>query len=129
MKMNRKTFIRKTAGAVLIAVPALALAGCSSSDPVEETPSPNPNTGTQGNCLDNGTSISIGGNHGHTLLVSKADVEAAVEKSYSIQGSSGHDHTVLISATAFASLKINRSISITSSSDDNHTHSVTVSCA
>lgn len=123
--MDRKTFLKKSAGAMLIAIPAYSFIGCSSSDDSDD------GGGGQGggdkNCLDNGTSSSIGSNHGHSLTVSKADVTAGTEKTYNIQGSSGHPHTV--TAVNFTALKGNNSISVTSSADAGHTHSVTVSCA
>jgi hypothetical protein len=126
--MDRKTFIEKTAGAMLVAIPAYSLLGCSSSDDGGgETPTPNPNG--DANCTANGTSIAIGGNHGHTLEVSKADVTAGNEKTYSIQGSSLHNHSVTLTSANFTSLQSNSSISVTSSSDASHTHSVQVSCA
>ncbi len=128
MNMDRKTFIRKTAGAVLIAIPAYSLIGCSSSDD-GTNPDPNPNPNPSGNCVENGTRTSIGTNHGHSLTVSKEDVNAGSQKVYSIQGSSGHDHAVTLTAANFAALKNNNAISVTSTAGDGHTHSVTVSCA
>jgi len=126
--MDRKTFIQKTAGAVLVSIPAYSLLGCSSSDDGGgETPTPDPNGNAD--CTANGTAVSIGGNHGHTLEVSKADVTAGTEKSYSIQGSSPHDHNVTLTSANFTSLQSNSSISVTSSSDASHTHSVQVTCA
>lgn len=125
--MNRKTFLKKTAGVMLVAIPTYSIVACSSSDDSDK------GGGDQGgggkNCLDNGTQSSIGSNHGHSLTVSKADVTAGTEKTYNIQGSSPHPHTVTITATNFTTLKGNNSISVTSSADDGHTHSVTVSCA
>ncbi len=124
--MDRKTFIQKTAGAMLVAIPAYSLLGCSSSDDGGgETPTPNGNA----DCAANGTAVSIGSNHGHTLTVSKADVTAGTEKTYTIQGSSPHDHSVTLSSANFTSLQSNSSISVTSSNGDSHTHSVQVSCA
>lgn len=124
--MNRKTFIQKSLGAMLIAMPAYSLLGCSSSeDGGGEVPNPDANA----DCLANGTAVSIGGNHGHSLTVSKADVEAGADKTYSIQGTSGHNHTVSLTAANFTSLKNNTSISVTSTNDDSHTHSVQVFCA
>jgi hypothetical protein len=125
--MDRKTFIQKTAGAMLIALPAYSLLGCSSSDDGGETPTPDPNGNAD--CTANGTAVSIGGNHGHTLAVSKADVTAGNEKTYTIQGSSLHNHSVTLTSANFTSLQGNSSISVTSSSDASHTHSVQVSCA
>lgn len=124
--MNRKTFIKKTAGALLLAAPVYALISCSSSD--DSSPNPPP-TGGNPDCLANGTNSSIGSNHGHSLTVSSADVNAGAEKTYNISGSSGHSHSVTVSAANFDTLKNNQQISITSTNDDSHTHNVTISCA
>jgi hypothetical protein len=81
------------------------------------------------NCEMNGTSVAIGSNHGHTLVVSKEDVAAGVDKSYDITGTSDHPHTVMITAAQFAMLEQNTSITTVSSTDDLHSHSIKVSCA
>lgn len=128
--MDRKAFIQKTMGAMLIALPAYSLIGCSSSDNDSDTnPDPNPNPDPQGNCLANGTKSTITANHGHSLTVSTADIQAAAQKIYSIQGSSGHNHEVTLTTANFNSLKSNSSITVNSTSGDGHTHSITVSCA
>lgn len=130
--MDRKTFIQKSAGAMLVALPAYSLLGCSSSDSGSDpdpNPDPNPGPGGQANCVDNGTTAAIAANHGHTLSVSKADVTAGTEKTYSIQGSSAHDHSVTVTAADFTMLQGNDSITLASTSGGGHTHSVTVSCA
>lgn len=123
--MDRKTFIQKSAGVMLIALPTFALIGCSSSDDSSDPQKQN----AEANCIENGTAVSIGGNHGHSLTVSKADIEAGTAKTYSIKGTSGHDHTVNLTASNFTALKSNSAISVISSNDDSHTHSVQVSCA
>ncbi|MFD2788393.1 hypothetical protein KCTC52924_01394 [Arenibacter antarcticus] len=125
--MDRKTFIQKTAGAVLITIPAYSLLGCSSSDNGTDNPDPDPDP--KGDCLANGTKTAIGTNHGHTLTVSTADINAGVQKVYSIMGSSGHDHVVTLTAANFTALKSNSGISVTSTAGDGHTHTVSVSCA
>ena len=125
--MDRKTFIQKAAGAMLIAIPAYSLLGCSSSDDGGENQNPDPDSNPD--CLANGTAVSIGSNHGHFLIVSKADVDAGVAKTYSIQGTSAHNHSVSLTAGNFTTLKSNANISVTSTNDDGHTHSVQVSCA
>ena len=127
--MDRKTFIQKTVGAMLITLPMASLISCSSSDNGSANPDPDPNPDPQGNCTANGTKNAIGGNHGHTLAVSKEDVTAGAQKVYSIQGSSEHNHSVTISVDNFNTLKSNKSIQVSSTEDDGHTHSVTVSCA
>ena len=130
MKMNRKTFIQKTAGAMLIAIPAYSLLSCSGSDDSSGgNPDPDPNPNPQANCLANGTASVIASNHGHSLMVAMADVQAGTQKSYSIQGTSPHNHSVTLTENNFTSLQANNSISVGSTSGDGHTHSVTVSCA
>lgn len=126
--MNRKNFIKKSVGAMLLAVPTYSFVGCSSDDTAAAEPEPNP-SGSGVDCVINGTGIAIGTNHGHTLTVSKEDVNAGTEKTYSIQGSSGHDHTIVLSAANFTSLQNKTGISVTSTNDAGHTHTVAVSCA
>lgn len=79
-------------------------------------------------CAMHGTLVAIAGNHGHALVVSKADVTAGTQKMYSIQGGSLHDHIVTLTAADFAKLAANMSVSTVSSSAG-HTHTITVSCA
>jgi hypothetical protein len=121
--MNRKTFIKKATGAMLIGIPFYSVLSCSNSD---DDPTPTPMD--EKSCVDNGTVGSISANHGHSITVSKADVAAGVEKQYDISGSADHDHSVTVSESDFASLKNNQQISVTSTSGGGHTHSVTVSC-
>ncbi len=127
--MNRKSFLKKIGGLLLLSIPAYSLLSCSSSSDDDENNTPPP-PNSQGDCLANGaTASSISGNHGHTLTISKDDVDAGVEKTYSIKGTSGHDHSVTLTASHFTSLKSNQSITVSSTAGGGHTHSVTVSCA
>ena len=114
---------------MLIALPAYSLVSCSSSDDSSDNPDPDPNPNGQADCLDNGTLSTIGSNHGHSLTVSTADVQAGAAKTYSIQGTSGHDHNVTLSAADFTQLQSNNTVTVSSTNDDGHTHSVTVRCA
>lgn len=84
--------------------------------------------GPQPDCLNAGTQVAIAGNHGHALVVSKADVAAGVTQAYDIQGSATHSHTVTLTSTHFASLAANQQVVVTSTGGP-HPHSVTVSCA
>ena len=124
--MKRSDFIKLGFTILAFGIPLVTIANSCTAEN-EPVPTP-PNTDPK-DCLANGTTTSIGTNHGHDLIVSKADVEAATEKSYSIQGSSGHNHGVTITATDFSSLKSNQSIQVISTSGSGHTHSVTVGCA
>ncbi|MCM4161249.1 hypothetical protein FHG64_02980 [Antarcticibacterium flavum] len=134
--MDRKTFIRKTSAGIIVGIPMMSMLGCSSSDDgggpnPGPNPNPNPNPNPQANCVENGTQSSISANHGHNLTVSKEDVEAAEEKTYTLSQAStdNHIHEITISADQFNTLKGNNSISVTSTNQAGHTHSVSVSCA
>jgi len=125
--MKRKEFIQKSIGAVLVAVPAFSVVSCSKDDTANGDANIDPD---QADCLANGADAkSISSNHGHTLTVSKEDIDAGLEKAYSIQGSSGHDHGIVITAANFTSLKSKQSIVIESTTGASHRHDVTVSCA
>lgn len=131
--MDRKSFLQKTSAGLLI-IPAITLIGCS-SDSGDEMPKPNPNPGpgemASGNCLDNGTEIAISANHGHQLTVSKEDVAAGTEKTYTLSQASTdqHTHQVTLTAAHFSELESNHQISATSTNQEGHSHNVTVSCA
>ncbi|MCA1828019.1 MAG: hypothetical protein ABR567_10420 [Myxococcales bacterium] len=115
MDLTRKEFI------VLLIGSAAAACGGSSSD----TPS--------GNCAANGTSVQIAQNTGHILNVSKADIAAGVQKTYTMQGDPSHTHDVTLTAADFANLAKNLQAMETSTvgngGNGSHTHQITVSCA
>lgn len=71
----------------------------------------------------------IGTNHGHEIEVTDADIVAAANKQYHIQGTSAHDHTVSLSAADFATLASGGVVMKTSSNGGGHTHDVTIMCA
>ncbi len=139
--MKRKTFIQKTVGALLLAIPAYALINCSSSDdgysdggnnnsdPYNDGNNDGYNN-QNSNCLQNGAiASSISSNHGHSLTVSKADVAAGVDKTYSIKGTANHDHEITITAADFNTLKNNMQVGENSTTVASHSHTVTISCA
>ncbi|TDQ25563.1 hypothetical protein [Tenacibaculum caenipelagi] len=125
--MNRKTFIQKILATILITLPAYIFVRCSSDTGNESSQNPIPIP--TGNCLNNGTNNSIDRNHGHSLNVSKEDIQAGIDKAYSIQGSANHNHIITVTTANFSSLRNNNSINVTSTSGGGHTHTVTVSCA
>ncbi len=124
--MKRSLFIKQVATLATLGIPILSLSTACNND---DDPPPPPPPGDDKDCLANGTVSSIGSNHGHTLVVSKADVDAEVEKTYGIQGGATHAHDVTITAAMFTMLKANNSVTATSSEGSSHSHSVTVSCA
>jgi hypothetical protein len=144
--MNRNQFLKSSVGFAAAMFGMGALAACKddgvSAPPDASSGGPDApqlatDAGVDGavdanmgmaSCSANGTIVAISGNHGHALVVSKADVAAGSAKTYSIQGGSVHDHTVTVSAADFAKLAANTSVVI-ESSPAGHTHTITVTCA
>lgn len=135
--MDRKTFLTKTSVGILIGIPTLTLLSCSGGDDNGNNPGPgtdddigsDDDQGSVADCVENGTEVDISANHGHSLTVSKEDVSAGNEKTYTLTQGDGHTHEVTITESDFESLQDNNQITATSTSDSGHTHNVTVSCA
>jgi hypothetical protein len=128
-EMSRQQFLRTLAGIGVGTLGASLLIACGSveDDMVDDDMEP-PGTPS---CVANGSSVTIGTNHGHALTVAMADVSAGAEKTYDITGTSLHAHSVTVTAAQFAMLAAGGSASITvvSTTGANHTHSVMVTCA
>jgi hypothetical protein len=60
---------------------------------------------------------------------STEDVNAGVDRTYNIQGTSAHPHTFTLTAANFAALAAGDSVETTTSEDSGHTHTVTVQCS
>ena len=122
---------------VLFALGALALLpACGGDD--DGTPTP----GTDAGRRDTGTApVDLGGgscasvtsridaNHGPALAVPAGDIAAGTAQTYSIMGSSGHTHSVTLSASDFASLQSDGMVVVTSTTANSHVHAITVTCA
>jgi hypothetical protein len=111
------------------------LDGSSSSDsgPLDGSSSSSGSTGGDSTTGEPGAceadpDVVIGTNHGHELVVPLADVMAAVEVTYNIQGTSMHSHEVTLTAADFAMLQAGMVVMVTSSQGAMHDHAVTVSC-
>ena len=140
-EMTRSDFLRLVVGAGAGALGLGALTACGDDGgggPQQDANQPPTDAASDappidappaGNCEMNGTTVQIGSNHGHVMTVPKDDIAAGADKTYSMQGSSGHNHTITVTAAMFAMLAQNMTVTGTSSSDDSHTHSVTIRCA
>ncbi|EYF07022.1 hypothetical protein [Chondromyces apiculatus] len=71
----------------------------------------------------------VGNNHGHVFVVSPADVQACVGKTYDIAGTSGHPHAVTLSADDFKRLGKGEILRTTSTRVGGHIHRLLVRCA
>lgn len=120
MSLTRKEFLGSMIGLASGAAGAVLLVGCGGDEA----------SGDAGatSCSMNGSTTEIGGNHGHMLVVSKADIAAGVSKTYDITGSADHAHSVAIGASFFAMLQNNMAVTTSSSTVDSHSHSIMVTC-
>ena len=119
MKTNRRQFFSQLsmalAGSSLV---AFAIA-CGGEDDID--------TGETSGGLSC-TAAGISNNHGHALLIPFADVEAGEDRTYSIQGQSGHDHQITLTAADFDALVAGDDVLLTSTDGASHTHDVTLRC-
>lgn len=120
MKMTRKQFL-ETALTALGAVLALGSTACSSN-------SNNAGKSGGGDCSKSDALVTIDNNHGHVLKVSSADVKAAVGKTYHIQGTATHDHTVQLGTPDFQQLAQGQTVYVISSETLNHQHPIQIVC-
>lgn len=128
MKMSRKEFLAAVGGLTVVGLLAPSCGPDENGNGDGGTDGGNTDAGA-GNCLDNGTSTSMTNDHHDDVVISAADIEAGVEKTYTLSGAP-HTHTLVVTASHFASLAANEGpLSITSSNDFGHTHIVTVRCA
>jgi hypothetical protein len=67
----------------------------------------------------------ISANHGHTAMVTAAQITAGGAVTLDIQGSATHDHKVSLSQADLGTLKNRQPVSSTSSTDASHSHTVT----
>jgi hypothetical protein len=68
---------------------------------------------------------SISDNHGHSAVITAARLAQGAEYDLDIRGSSGHPHTVRLTAADLAQVSSGARVGKVSSNDDGHTHQVT----
>lgn len=131
MNSTRRTFLRQMAGfAVLSGGLQMFLSACGSS-------SSTATSNQTGYCATNGTTVSIGTNHGHTApVISAADVTAGTQKQYSLgpgdatASPPNHAHTVTLTGAIFSALQANTAQSVTTDADGTgHAHLISIGCA
>lgn len=115
--LTRKAFLGELAGGAVL----LVLGGCGGGGGYGESTALLPAAGT---CL-----AQIAGNHGHVLIIPRADLDATTDKTYSIQGSADHSHDVSFTAAQLADLKAGRTVSVVSTVTMAHQHGITELCA
>jgi len=121
-KIDRRDFTAASVMALLSGV-AITLSGCgggSSSPAAPSTPSPSNGSSPSGDRTG-----AVSANHGHSAVLTSAQISAANAVTLGIQGSSDHPHTVTLSGTEVQQVGNGQRLSKVSSNDQSHTHSVT----
>jgi len=129
---KRRTFLQNVCGfSILFSLTGLSIfSGCSGGG--NSSYDPNSALDDGGSCIVNGTQIEVQVVHlpNHALLISKDDVNAGVQKTFTLENSgSGHVHSVTLSSADFATLRTNSAIQLTSTTEAGHSHVVAIGCA
>ena len=93
------------------------------------TPGSGGTTGGTNACATHEPMETILANHGHVLTVSMADAAAGLDKTYDIQGTADHPHSVTITAALFGMMKAGMTITTESTTNASHMHTINVVCA
>jgi len=120
--IGRRQFSVASALALLSGV-AITVSGCGSgSSPAGPGPTPTP-TPTPGPVADKIGAIS--NNHGHSAVITGAQITAAGALSLDIKGTASHTHTVVLSAAEVVAIGGGQKTAKDSSNDSGHSHTVT----
>jgi len=97
----------------------ITISGCggggSSSNPMNPTPP-----------AGNGDKVgTISANHGHSAVITAAELTAGNGLNLDIRGTSAHTHTVGLSGAEVVQTRDGQRVAKVSSPSDNHTHNVT----
>ena len=68
---------------------------------------------------------TISANHGHAATVTGAQITTGAAASLNIQGAATHPHTVTLSASDLTNLKNRQAVTVSSTTDNGHSHTVT----
>ena len=119
-RIDRREFTLQAAMAILAGCTITVAEGCgSSSSSMPPSPTPAP--------IGAPTDLtgSISANHGHTAVITGAEITAGSAIALDIQGSATHTHTVQISQADLTSLKNRQAVSRDSTNNSGHMHTVT----
>jgi len=121
--ISRREFTLAAAMAVLSGV-AISVSACGGGSSSASPSSPSP-TGS-GSASSGGDKVgSISANHGHSAVITSAQLGTAGGITLNIEGSAGHPHTVALTGAELSSIAGNQRVAKESSNDASHTHTVT----
>jgi len=122
--VDRRQFTLASAMAILsgVAITITSACGGSSSSPSSpSTPAPTPTpTPTATDKVG-----AISDNHGHSAVITGAQLTAGGALSLDIRGTATHTHTVQLSAAEITSIAGNQRVAKSSSNTNGHDHTVT----
>ena len=110
--VTRREFTLESALAILGAA-TITITGCGDDDDNGPGPSGQGETGT------------ISANHGHTITITNAQITAGGALSLDIRGSATHPHTISLTAAQVTSIGQNQQVSVVSTTEELHNHTVT----
>lgn len=120
---TKKTFTRREisvqAALALLGGATITLMGCGgSSGGSDPTPTPSPTP------VPDKSATSISANHGHTAVITSAQLTAGGGLSLSIQGTSAHDHTFDLTGAEVVQIREGTAVTKTSALVFGHTHDI-----
>ena len=113
--MDRRTFLQSAGALATWVGVSVVLSGCSSDD---DPAAPNSN-------LTGDVAGQVSSNHGHTVKVSKAQLDSGNAVTLTLTNGNGHTHTVSLTDVQIASIGAGSRVAATSSSDSGHSHLAT----
>lgn len=116
--MDRRQFTTLAAALAALSGVAITISACGG----DSSPS-SPNGGTGGTASDEVGDIS--NNHGHSAVITAAQLTAGGALSLDIRGTSSHPHTVALTAAEIGTVAAGGRVSKDSSTDNGHSHTVT----
>lgn len=114
--ISRREFTVHSALAMLSGV-TITILGCGDNSGGASSPTPPPPPG--------GASGVIGANHGHTAIITAAELMAGNMLALNITGTADHPHTVELTAAEVQQIAGGARVSKFSSTEQAHAHSVT----
>ena len=123
--IDRRQFTLASAMALLsgVAITITSACGGGSSPSAPSTPAPTPAPTPTPAAADKVGAISD--NHGHSAVITGAQLTAGGALSLDIQGTATHTHTVSLSAAEITSIAGNQRVAKSSSTTAGHDHTVT----
>ena len=121
LRIGRREFSRQAVVAILSAA-TITIVDCGGGSSPAPSPTPPPGGGGGGGGDVTGV---VSANHGHTAVVTAAQITAANSVLLDIHGTADHPHTVNLSAAEVGMIGNRQTVSKASSSDSGHSHTVT----